>query len=259
MDHRNYVLLMKRTLQILRSSNSLYLLIVFVVLLFWGHSVMADWRKANRDSADIAPDPKTTNEAVVQVYVARAFSWRGLFGVHSWIATKLTGADSYTVYQVVGWRAYHGKSTLVVEKSVPDRRWFGSEPEIVVDLRGVGVDDVISRIEVATKKYPFNDKYVLWPGPNSNTFTAFIGREVPDLKLDLPPTAIGKDFLANGRVFDNSPSRTGYQVSLYGLLGLLVGIEEGLEVNILGLTFGVDPKDFALKLPIAGRIGLQKN
>ena len=108
-------------------------------------------------------------------------------------------------------------------------------------------------------KYPFNDKYVLWPGPNSNTFTAFIGREVPDLKLDLPPTAIGKDFLANGRVFDNSPSRTGYQVSLYGLLGLLVGIEEGLEVNILGLTFGVDPKDFALKLPIAGRIGLQKN
>jgi hypothetical protein len=31
--------------------------------------------------------------------------------------------------------------------------------------------------------------------------------------------------------------------------------EEGLEVNVLGLTFGVDLNDLALKLPFVGSIG----
>ncbi len=31
--------------------------------------------------------------------------------------------------------------------------------------------------------------------------------------------------------------------------------EEGLELNLLGLTFGVDPRSLSLKLPLIGRIG----
>jgi hypothetical protein len=45
------------------------------------------------------------------------------------------------------------------------------------------------------------------------------------------------------------------QVSLLGVLGVLAGVEEGLEVNVLGLTFGVDPGDLAIKLPLAGTLG----
>ena len=30
---------------------------------------------------------------------------------------------------------------------------------------------------------------------------------------------------------------------------------EGLEVNLLGLTFGINPFDPALKLPLLGRLG----
>ena len=37
---------------------------------------MADWRTANRESAGIAPNPVIVKDAVIQVYVARAFSWR---------------------------------------------------------------------------------------------------------------------------------------------------------------------------------------
>jgi hypothetical protein len=44
-------------------------------------------------------------------------------------------------------------------------------------------------------------------------------------------------------------------VNLFGLVGALAGIEEGIELNVLGLTFGVDPLDLALKVPMAGRIG----
>jgi hypothetical protein len=45
------------------------------------------------------------------------------------------------------------------------------------------------------------------------------------------------------------------QANLFGALGVLAGLEEGLELNVLGLTVGVDPNDLSLKLPLAGRIG----
>ena len=220
------------------------------------HSVKADWRTASREPIGIAPDPATTPEAVVQVYVARAFNWRGIFGVHSWIAVKPTDGRVFTVYEVIGWHVYHGGgSALSIQEKEPDRRWFGSAPKIIADLRGDGVEEVIKRIDTVARQYPYADDYVLWPGPNSNTFTAYVARAVPELKLDLPPTAIGKDFLPGGSLIAGAPSGTGYQVSLFGLLGVLAAIEEGVEVNILGLVFGIDPLDLALKLPMAGRIG----
>jgi hypothetical protein len=216
-----------------------------------------DWRTASRESAGLAPDPVETREAVIQVYAARASGWRGAFAVHSWIAVKPTDAPTYTVYQMVGWRdhVHHGLPNLVGTTDVPDPYWFGNRPELLAELRGDGVNQVIQRIEQAVRAYPYVDQYRLWPGPNSNTFTAFIGRRVPELALDLPPTAIGKDYLADGAIFAPSPSGTGFQVSLLGLLGLLVGRQEGLEVNVLSLTFGIDPLAPALKLPGLGRIG----
>jgi hypothetical protein len=77
---------------------------------------------------------------------------------------------------------------------------------------------------------------------------------VPELRADLPPTAIGKDYLGWKSV-GKTPSGTGGQVSLFGLVGVAAGIEEGLEVNVLGLNLGIDPKSLSLKLPIVGRIG----
>ena len=50
----------------------------------------------------------------------------------------------------------------------------------------------------------------------------------------------------------------GRGVSLFGLLGVTAALEEGLELNILGLSFGIDPKDPALKLPVVGRIGANR-
>ena len=216
---------------------------------------MADWRTASRESAGIAPDPMVETEAIVQVYGARAYSWRGTFGVHTWIAVKPSNAPRFAVYEVIGWRVRHGGTALSVSSRPADGRWFGNMPEIIAELRGEGVDDIIKRIDAAARNYPYMGNYRVWPGPNSNTFTAHVARAIPELKLDLPPTAIGKDYIPGGALAAPTPSGTGYQVSLFGLLGLMVSAEEGLEVNFLGLTFGIDPKDMALKLPVAGRIG----
>jgi hypothetical protein len=145
---------------------------------------------------------------------------------------------------------------LRVNRAGPDDYWFGARPDLLVDLRGDGVDEVITRVQAAIEAYPYPATYRTWPGPNSNTFIAYLGRAVQELRLALPPTAIGKDYLAGGAVADKSPSGTGIQLSLLGLAGLLVGLEEGLEVNVLGLTFGLDLKRPALKLPAVGRVGV---
>jgi hypothetical protein len=94
----------------------------------------------------------------------------------------------------------------------------------------------------------------MWPGPNSNSFTAHLAREIPELRLTLPSTAIGKDYLPLGRIVARTPSGTGYQVSMLGILGAAVAGEEGLELNVLGFVFGVDPAHAALKLPGIGRL-----
>ena len=73
--------------------------------------------------------------------------------------------------------------------------------------------------------------------------------------VDLPPTAIGKDYLG-ARLVDLTPSGTGAQFNLFGLAGVLVGLHEGIELNVIGLTFGLNPARLALKLPLLGNIGL---
>ncbi len=55
------------------------------------------------ESVGIAPDPRETREALVQIYAARAYDWRGIFAVHTWIALKPRNAPQYTVLQVLGW------------------------------------------------------------------------------------------------------------------------------------------------------------
>ncbi|HJY50644.1 MAG TPA: DUF3750 domain-containing protein [Stellaceae bacterium] len=54
------------------------------------------------------PDPATTPEAVIQVYAARAVSWRGVFSMHTWIAVKPSGAPRYARYEVLGFGVAKG-------------------------------------------------------------------------------------------------------------------------------------------------------
>jgi len=213
------------------------------------------WWEMSREPSGQAPDPATTREAVVQVYAARAASWRGLLAVHTWIAVKPTDALRYTRYEVIGWGVDRGAEAVRVNRSGPDNYWFGARPDRIVDLRGAGVDAIIEKVEAAVAAYPYRDSYRTWPGPNSNTFTAYLGRAVPELRLDLPPTAIGKDYIPGGQPIALAPSGTGLQVSALGLLGVTAAWEEGVEVNLLGLSIGLDFKDPALRLPIVGRVG----
>jgi hypothetical protein len=229
---------------------------VLMAGLFLGGGMAAvtaqDWRSASQEPIGTAPDPKLVREAVVQVYGARTVGVKGYFGVHTWVAVKPTDAPDWTVYEVIGWRLRYQDTAVVVRNRAPDGRWFGAEPELYADRRGAGVDELIKRIEQAARSYPYAAEYSVWPGPNSNTFTAWIARLVPELEIDLPPTAIGKDYL-RGSVVASAPSGSGFQLSLRGLLGVAASSVEGLELNLLGLNFGLGPN--GLKLPLVGTLG----
>jgi len=237
-------------------------ILIFLVLTFVGPLTIllsgaidfkADYRTANRASAQIAPDPTLVKEAVIQVYSARTFNWRGLFSVHTWIAIKSKDASHYTTYQLIGWRLYSNLPPLVSLADVPDRIWFNQTPAIVLDIRGSKAENLIPQIEKAVSDYPRPNDYHYWPGPNSNSFTAYIGRNVPGLQLTLPSNAVGKDYLF-GRFIAKTPSGTGYQFSVNGLFGVAIGLKEGLEINILGLVYGISPLTLTLKLPGFGDI-----
>jgi len=166
-------------------------IVAFVIA---GCSSGKDWRTASREPAGIAPDPLLTNDAIVQVYGADAWSWRGWFAIHTWIAAKRTGETSYRVYDVVGWRGYRGQPVMQIARDVPDRYWFGEKPVVLKEHRGAGVDALIDAVDRAARAYPWKTTYRAFPGPNSNTFIGWIARQVPELELDLPLSAIGSGY-----------------------------------------------------------------
>jgi hypothetical protein len=240
---------MRRTTQLLSRSLSAGIM---------ARAASRDRRITSRAPVGLAPDPAATPEAVVQVYGARCSGWHGYFGVHTWISVKPAGARVYTTYEVIDWRLRRSGSAVAIRKRVPDARWAGNVPAVLASKRGDGVDALIERIDKAAREYPYAGEYAAWPGPNSNTFTAYVARAVPELGLDLPPTAIGKDYLGD-RLLATAPSGGGFQVSLFGLLGVLASGVEGFEVNVLGLAFGIDPFSPALRFPLVGRFGVARS
>jgi hypothetical protein len=211
-----------------------------------------DWRKATRKSAHLAPDPKVTKDAIVQVYAARAYNWRGLFAVHAWIAAKPKNQPYYTVYQSLGWNLFRGRPYVDVQNGIPDAYWFGHKPHILFSIRGKAAEKAISEFPKVIETYPYHHHYLFWPGPNSNTFIAYVIRHIPTLHFRLPTTMIGKDYLERSIWLTNAPSGTGYQFSIKGILGIIFAKKEGLELNILGLNIAIQTEPPFLHLPGLG-------
>ncbi len=213
----------------------------------------ASWSSANWSSAGLLPAAPARPEAMLHVYCGRVGRWRGVFAHHCWVVVKEENAKAYTRYDVVGWGAPVRRNAYP-----PDGRWFGSLPELVGKVEGEAAKALIPEIHAAVARYPFSQQgdYRAWPGPNSNSFTNFVLAAVPEAGIALPPTALGKDFRADGWFAGTTPSRSGVQLAWRGLIGVTLGWVEGLELNILGTVAGIDWRYPALKLPGFGRIGV---
>lgn len=183
-----------RPIRIFPHSRLWMLVSAILLVLATGCTGDKDWRTASRESAGILPHPRQSQEAVLAVLGADAWSWRGWFAIHTWIAAKKTGEQAYTVYDVVGWRGGQGRTVLGIHKDIPDRYWYGEKPEVILIKKGKGTDALIDQVDAAARQYPWKTVYKAFPGPNSNTFTAWVGRAVPGLGMDLPFSAIGSSY-----------------------------------------------------------------
>ena len=235
---------------------------IFLLFLIWlplitSAQVQKGWWNADRSSLGIAPTPKNERRAVVQIYTARAYGWRGNFAIHPWISIKEKDAPNFSTYEVMGFSSQQGKPVIRKRNTAPDLRWYGNDPEIILDIRGEAAEEMIPDIEKAIGSYPYPETYRLFPGPNSNTFISYIMRNTTGIYIELPPHAIGKDWIGKAQLFGVTESGTGAQFSLFGLFGITVGLAEGIEINILGLSFGIDFWMPAIKLPFVGRLGFK--
>ncbi len=211
------------------------------------------WHDADWSSAGLLPKASDDQTARVIVFTGKAGAWKGIFAVHSWIVLKPANAQHWTRYDVVGWG-----NPVRVNNWPADGRWYGNRPVAIADISGPHAARLIPRIEAAVAAYRFNraGDYRVWPGPNSNSFTAAILRAVPELGVALPPNAVGRDFrdrLYAGR----TDSGTGVELNLAGFAAVKLGWAEGIELDLFGLVAGLDLRHPGVKLPGFGRIGVE--
>jgi hypothetical protein len=210
------------------------------------------YRDADWSSTGTLPPASQEKDARVLVMTGTAGAWKGVFAVHSWIVLKRAGAEAWTRYDVVGWGSPLRRNNWPI-----DGRWYGNVPVAVVDIRGAEAERLIPKIEAAVRDYRYSDAgdYRVWPGQNSNSFVAAMLRAVPELGVQLPSNAVGRDF--RDRFYAGwTDSGTGVELNLWGYAGVKVGWVEGIELNLLGLVAGLDIRHPAIKLPGYGRIGL---
>lgn len=144
------------------------------------------WHAAPRHSAGIAPDPvRQADVAMVQIYSAATYGWRGLVAQHPWLIFKRFGATAFTRYDVIGW---HAGDVIRRNYALPDGLWYGAQPKLLVDHRGDGVDAMIDQIELAIGSYPYANAYRSYPGPTATPFSPTSAGRCRHSSSTCPPT-----------------------------------------------------------------------
>ncbi|MBL8839898.1 MAG: DUF3750 domain-containing protein [Planctomycetes bacterium] len=164
------------------------------------------------------------------------FPWITRFAHHAWIDVKRGDEASWQRIEVRG----RGRGVVVRDIAAEDARndrWFGGRPvhqlEVIDGDAARRIAEQIGPL-AAAQDARYEEDYLLWPGPNSNTFIAELADELPDLAFVLDGNAVGKDWPGwiDGGL---TTSKTGLHLDL-PLVGAAVGARDGIELHLLGFT-----------------------
>ena len=165
---------------------------------------------------------------------------------HPWFAVREKGETEWHVYEVGGGGTETDpfKDHSPYMKPILHGLWRGAEGERAAKC--------VKKVGPEVKQF-IQQHYIFYPGPNSNTFGDVVLRKCK-LSASLPSTSVGKDWRGLFGAGITS-ERTGLQIET-PVLGLKVGLKEGVEIHVIGLSFGIDLWPPAIILPLGpGRIG----
>ena len=229
----------------------------------------------------VPADIPTDQEWLVVVKTIRLpdyMDWYTRFAEHSWIDLKDGNEDSWTRIEIDGTMSGVVIEELSSEDARANIRW--DNPAFVLQTyRGEEARELIPRIiESARAVTDFGTReltrlddagwmekfippadgrlYEAWPGPNSNTLIAQIIDATPGLHAELHHNGVGKDY---PDLFRAGVTASGYGLEAdLGYLGVGIGLRQGVELHLVGLTAGISLWPPALKLPLLPRIGVHQ-
>lgn len=171
--------------------------------------------------------------------------WVSRSAEHTWFDYKTD--QGWTRIEVISKHSGVAVHSILSSNGYSNERWTRNV-HVVAHYRGQKARAFAEQLHEIAPEYPFEDSYQAWPGPNSNTFVEWCCAEIDGLHAELYPNAVGKD---HTKWIDVGLSNTGTGVELHTyLLALQLGLNEGVEVSLLGLTLGVALWPPRLKLPL---------
>jgi len=195
------------------------------------------------------------NGNVVQLRYATVPAPLNVIAVHYWFVVFDTRENAWSRWEVWQDAGVSPTSWGHIQKNLqaPDAGVGGGKCRISAEWRGEKATRIIEVLH-RPLDYPYRNTYRAWPGPNSNTYPAWVLHKAR-VSADMDPRAIGKDYcgaIGGGA----SLTRSGLHLDS-PVVGFTVGAEDGVEVHVLCLTFGVDLLRPAIKTPF-GRLGFSR-
>jgi hypothetical protein len=119
----------------------------------------------------------------------------GVFAVHYWFTVLQPESGRCDRWEVWQSKDAGGVSVghLHCNLKAPDAGVGGGPARLAAEWNGEMASRIFSVLEAASSQYPYCSRYLPWPGPNSNTFVAWVLRRA-GIDFPLPWKAIGKDY-----------------------------------------------------------------
>jgi len=145
------------------------------------------------------------------------------------------------------------KSGVVMTKlkdgEVHKKERWGERVRILSQSDGAKHPNIFRDIRFFARNYD-DSVYRSYPGPNSNTFVEKLARKVDGVNVILDHNAIGKEV---GFHLGKTNGGTGLEVQT-PVAGIALGVKEGVEVSVLGLSAGINLWPPAVRIPFLPKI-----
>jgi hypothetical protein len=119
----------------------------------------------------------------------------GIIAVHLWFTVADPRSGRYDRWEVWQTPNAGGMSCghLHCNLQAPDGGVGGGATRIGAEWTGEDALNICSVLSRAAEEYPYRDHYCAWPGPNSNTFAAWVLRRA-GVTFHVPWRAHGKNY-----------------------------------------------------------------